>query len=109
MKNLEAVQKHFKFTISDEWANSHAYYIYEESTADGYSVYITTSDIGNIHVNENVNYYDSDLSDALVEFIRYNFEDSAKSKKPVTIYVDDMDSVFVEEAIDELEELMNDN
>ena len=73
MKNLEAVEKHFKFTISDEWANSHAYYIYEESTADGYSVYIATSDIGNIHVNENVNYYDSDLSDALVEFIRYNF------------------------------------
>ena len=63
----------------------------------------------NIHVNENVNYYDSDLSDALVEFIRYNFEDSAKSKKPVTIYVDDMDSVFVEEAITELEELMNDD
>ena len=62
-----------------------------------------------IHVNENVNYYDSDLSDALVEFIRYNFEDSAKSKKPVTIYVDDMDSVFVEEAITELEELMNDD
>ena len=36
MKKLKAVQEYFKFILTDEWSNDCDFYIYEETTADGY-------------------------------------------------------------------------
>ena len=68
----ESVLKHFNVEFTDEWSSNADFYIYEESTADGYSVYVATYDTSSISINENVYYYDSDLSDALEEFIKYS-------------------------------------
>jgi len=102
MKKLKAVQEYFKFILTDELSNDCDFYIYEETTADGYSVYIATSNINETHVNEDVYYYDSDLDHALVEFITY-----AEGEQKKTIYVDDIDSDHIERAIEELYEQIN--
>jgi ABC-type ATPase involved in cell division len=40
----ESVLKHFNVEFTDEWSNNADFYVYEESTADGYSVFIATHD-----------------------------------------------------------------
>ena len=45
--------------------------IYNESTADGYDVWVVTNDSRNVSVCEDVYYYDHDLADAFEEQIRY--------------------------------------
>ena len=60
---MKVVCKHFDLEITSDWSNDCDHYIYEESTADGYSVWISTHDAqGNICVSENVFYYDNDLA-----------------------------------------------
>jgi len=66
----EAVLNHFNVEFTDDYSSSADFYIYEESTADGYSVFIATYNQDSVNVNENVYYYDSDLGDALEEHIR---------------------------------------
>lgn len=78
--------------LTDQWNENCDYYIYEESTADGYSVYVTTHDTRNICVNENVNYYESELSGHLQDAIR----DSG------VVYVDDLYQDFIDDAVQEL-------
>ena len=40
---------------------------YEETTADGYSVYVVTHDMNNVCVSEDVYYYESDIPSAIME------------------------------------------
>jgi len=91
----QSVLDHYGLKLTDDWDNALDFYIYEESTADGYSVYIATDDIGTVNVNEHVYYYDSDLKDALADYIQY-------AKKGSRIYIDDLHSHFIEEAIVDL-------
>ena len=80
------VLAHFECEITDQWQNPD-FSIYEESTADGYSVWIATDDDKRINVNEDVYYYENELHDVLYNAIPdYN-----------SIYCDDYD--FVEDAI----------
>ena len=80
------VLAHFECEITDQWQNPE-FSVYEESTADGYSVWIATDDDRSINVNEDVYYYENQLTDVLYEAIPdYN-----------RIYCDSYD--FVEDAI----------
>lgn len=88
----KVVLKHYDAELTDQWQENCEYYIYEESTADGYTVYITTDDTRNICVNENVHYYESSLSESLQDAIRNGGE----------IYVDDYFQDFIDDAIQEL-------
>ena len=59
---MKVVCKHFDMELTDTWSTGCDHYIYEESTADGYSVWVSTHDVnGNICVSENIFYYDNDL------------------------------------------------
>jgi hypothetical protein len=62
------VLEHYECEITDQW-QSPDFSIYEESTADGYSVWIATADDKHINVNEDVYYYENELSDVLYEAI----------------------------------------
>ena len=73
--------------------------IYEESTVDGYSVWIATYDVSQINICDDVHYYDSDLGDALAEAIKYS---NSHIDFPDTIYVEDESANYVDEAIDQL-------
>ena len=62
------VLAHYECEITDQWQNPD-FSIYEESTADGYSVWIASADTNRININEDVYYYDGDLCDVLYETI----------------------------------------
>lgn len=75
----KVVCKHFDLELTDDWSNDCSHYIYEESTADGYSVYVSTHDgNGNICVSENVFYYDNDLASEFKQAIYDNDYGDAK-------------------------------
>ena len=99
----EAVLKHFGVEFTDDYSSSADFYIYEESTADGYSVFIATHSQDSVNVNENVYYYDSDLGDALEEYIKYSNGDE---EDPEIIYVDDLNQQFIDDAIVQLFEYL---
>jgi len=80
------VLAHYECEITDQWQNPD-FSVYEESTADGYSVWIATADEKSINVNEDVYYYENELTDVVYEAIPdYN-----------QIYCDNYE--FVEDAI----------
>ena len=93
---LRVVKNHYEFDITDTWNKTPDYSIYAETTADGYEVWVTTSGDGrNVCINEDVHYYDHDLADRLVE---------AASDYNELIYVDDIDSDYVQDAVMQLYE-----
>ena len=90
------ILKHYDAELTDQWQQNCDYYIYEESTADGYSVFVACYDTSSISVNEDIHYYDSDLSGKLQDAIKDGFE----------IYVDDLHQCFIDDAIQELYEYL---
>ena len=89
--------KHYDFELIDQWHQRADYFMYTETTADGYEIWVATEHPnGDVSINEDVHYYDNDLSEVLTEWIRYG---------GATIYVDDMEASYVNEAL----EVMFDN
>jgi len=93
--------KHYEFELTDQWCGTIDYYLYTETTADGYELWVATdNDKGDVNINEDVHYYDSDLSEVLTEWIRYG---------DCRIYVDDMETYYVTEALETMWENMIDS
>lgn len=94
----KSVLKHYGYKLIDEWPNfdDAEFFIYPESTQDGYEVYVATANPDKISICEDVYYYDRDLSDALAEAMRYGNGDTDYPEK---IYVDDLDADYVHEAM----------
>ena len=92
----ELILKHYDAELTDQWQQNCDYYIYEESTSDGYSVFVACYNTDNISVSEDIHYYDSDLSNKLQDAIKDGFE----------IYVDDLHQCFIDDAIQELYEYL---
>ncbi len=89
---LAKLQEKYEFELTDTYNKDPDYSIYTETTADGYEVYVATSGDGrNICINEDVYYYDSDLSDPLYDAM-FDYNE--------LIYVDDLDAYYVQDAID---------
>ena len=90
--SLEKLQNHYEFELTDNYNRTPDYSIYAETTADGYEVFIATSGDGrNICINEDVYYYDSDLSNPLYDaMMNYN----------ELIYVDDLEAYYVQDAVE---------
>jgi len=95
----KSVLDYYGVELTSHYDSNADFSVYEESTADGYSVWIATNDIYQISICEDVYYYDSDLGDALAEAIRYSNGDS---KYPETFYVEDEYAHYVDEAIEQL-------
>ena len=70
-KIIKAVKSYYGLKIDENAYNNADVYAYEETTADGYSVYVVTHDMRSICVNEDVYYYESDVPEAIMEMIRY--------------------------------------
>jgi hypothetical protein len=95
----KAVLGHYDHKLIDEWDDDAEYFIYEESTADGYSVYIATANPRQINIGEDVYYYDSDLGEMLAEAIKWGNGDP---EYPEKIYVDDLGAQYVQDAMEQL-------
>ncbi len=93
---LKAIQDHYEFKLVDDWNGTPDYSIYTESTADGYEIWVATNGDGrNVCINEDVHYYENDLSDKLAE---------AMTDYNELIYVDDLESYYVQDAVTEVYE-----
>ncbi len=99
------VLAHYECEITDQWQNPD-FSVYEESTADGYSVWIATSDDKSINVNEDIYYYENELADVLYDAIpdydqiycdNYDFVEDA-----ITRHYEDLLCRMEDEIIDEL-------
>lgn len=93
------VLEYYDVELTDRFDNNCGYYIYTESTRDGYEVWVATESMGNVCISEDVYYYDSDLHDALADAIKDELS---------PIYIDDEDADFVDYAIEELYEYLYD-
>ena len=82
----EIVLKEYDSSLSTDWLEGMDLYQYEESTNDGYSVYISTHNPKNIAINEDVNYY----VDGLADDLQQNIIDGAE------IYVDDLYQDYID-------------
>ena len=100
---LKKVQDHFNFKLTDDY-NRPDYAIYSESTADGYEVFVAHEPDSQVNISEDVFYYDSDLSERLEEVIR----DEHETDEEYIIYVDDLEYEWIEYAIDEILEDIED-
>ena len=91
-KAWNLLQAHYNCEVDDQWRNKHYdFYCYEETTADGYSIYVATDNTYSVCVGEDVHYYDNDLSDEIVVAI----------KDGCTIYIDDLDAHYFMDAVEE--------
>lgn len=99
------VLERYDCEITDQWQNPD-FSIYEESTADGYSIWIATNDDKHINVNEDVYYYENELNDVLYDAIpdynriycdNYSFVEDA-----ITRHYEDLLCRIEEEIVDEL-------
>lgn len=79
---IELVKNHLGLSISTDISDFDNVdcMIYNESTADGYDVYICTNDVRTPNISEDVYYYDNDLANAFEEQVRYGDR---------TFYIDD--------------------
>lgn len=85
---LKKVCEYYDAEISEDWDDNADFFIYSESTADGYEVYIATNSPSTPSINEDVYYYDSDLASTLEDALI----DGAR------IYVDYLQDDYVNEA-----------
>jgi len=79
-EQLAAVLDHFEAEITHDFMKGQIKF-YEETTADGYSVYVATEDTNNVSICDDVFYYESErfskLEDAVIDGL--------------TIYIDEYD------------------
>ena len=98
---IELIKNHLELSISqniNDFENVDCM-IYNESTADGYDVWVVTNDSRQVSICEDVYYYASDLADAFDEQVRWGDK---------TFYIDDY--VFEEAYIeDKLIEMFSEN
>ena len=71
-KMIKIAKQSLGLEITDSFNDSCDLYCYNESTVDGYDVWILTHSLNDINVSENVYYYDSDLASAIMEEVQYN-------------------------------------
>ena len=94
---IELVKEHLNIDISTDISDFENVdcSIYEESTMDGYSVYVVTNNPRSVSICEDVYYYDHDLTHAFEEQIRYGSE---------TFYIDEgiYDDIYLNDKLVEM-------
>jgi len=93
------VLDYYDVEFTDRFNNSCGYYIYTESTRDGYEVWVATEDMSGVCISEDVYYYDSDIHEALADAIKDELS---------PIYVDDEDADYIDYAISNVYEYLFD-
>ena len=108
-KMIKIAKEKLGLTISNEFNNADLY-CYNESTVDGYDVWVLTHDLRNVNVCENVYYYENDLASAVMEEIQYN------SGSETLLYMDDsmwedlyMDDQMLEYFAETVDDIIEDN
>ncbi len=103
-KMKQAVKSYYGLKIDDNAYQSADVYAYEESTVDGYSVYVVTHDMRNVCVSEDVYYYNNEVAEAIMyEISNYGGH--------CTLYADQyfLDDIYFDDALlEEFSEIAED-
>ena len=109
---IELIKNHLEISISTDISDfeNNDCTIYNESTADGYDVFVVTNDTRNVHVCENVFYYDHDIADQFSEQIRYGdrtfyiddgiYEDCYIEDKLLELFAENVEDIIQDEELD---------
>lgn len=102
----ELVMSFYDSQVISDWSSAMDFYIYQESTADGYEVTIATSDYNNLDISSDVHYYTPDLADILIEQIKMGStiycDDPEIVDQSIEIMYPDLLEIIEEEVRDEL-------
>ena len=84
--------------------------IYNESSADGYDLYVCTNDTRNVSICENVYYYDHDIADAFEQQVRWGdrtfyieqdiYEDCYMEDKLIELFADNVEDIVEDDELD---------
>ncbi len=84
--------------------------IYNESSADGYDLYVCTNDTRNVSICENVYYYDHDLANAFEQQVRWGdrtfyiddsiYEDCYMEDKLIELFADNVEDIIEDDELD---------
>jgi hypothetical protein len=66
---ISKLKDHYGFEIVADWDKCDAYF-YNDTTADGYEVWIATEQEGNVCINEDVYYYETEWFEKLADYLR---------------------------------------
>ena len=106
----DAVLKYYEAEITDDWNGRCDAYIYSQSTADGYEVYIVTEgDLRNgVDIGSDVYYYKDDLGEQLKECILNSGVIRIDPGLADDIHYEDIITEMYYEHQEEFEELLED-
>ena len=76
--------------------------VYSETTADGYEVYVATHDDKNVNIQDDVYYYDSDLTDVIMEQLEDHYSVYIDSYLYDDIYMDDKFEEYFDENVEDI-------
>ena len=109
---IELVKNHLELSISqniNDFDNVDCM-IYNESSADGYDLWVVTNDSRNVNICENVYYYDNDLANAFEEQVRwgdktfyiceYVFEDAYIEDKLIEMFSENVEDIVENDELD---------
>jgi len=109
---IELVKNHLELSISqniNDFDNVDCM-IYNESSADGYDLWVVTNDSRNVNICENVYYYDNDLANAFEEQVRwgdktfyiceYVFEDAYIEDKLIEMFSENVEDIIENDELD---------
>ena len=109
---IELVKNHLELEISqsiNDFDNVDCM-IYNESSADGYDLWVVTNDTRNVNICENVYYYDNDLANAFEEQVRwgdktfyidnYVYEDAYIEDKLIEMFSENVEEIIENDELD---------
>tara|TARA_X000001382_G_scaffold32824_1_gene21530 strand:- start:142 stop:594 length:453 start_codon:yes stop_codon:yes gene_type:complete len=109
---IELVKNHLDISIStsvNDFDNVDCM-IYNESTADGYDVYVCTNDSRHPSICEDVYYYDNDLANAFSEQVRwgdktfyiceYVYDDAYIEDQLIEMFAENVEDIVDNDALD---------
>jgi len=109
---IELVKNHLELSISqniNDFDNVDCM-IYNESSADGYDLWVVTNDSRNVSICENVYYYENDLANAFEEQVRwgdktfyidnYVYEDAYIEDKLIEMFSENVEDIVENDELD---------
>ena len=109
---VELVKNHLELSISqniNDFDNVDCM-IYNESSADGYDLWVVTNDTRHINICENVYYYANDLANSFEEQVRwgdktfyideYVFEDAYIEDKLIEMFSENVEDIIENDELD---------
>jgi hypothetical protein len=103
-KMIKIAKQSLGLTTTNDFHDLADLYCYNESTVDGYDVWVLTHSLKDVNICENVYYYDSDLASAVMEEIQYNGETLLHMDEYMwdDLYMDDQMLEYFGENIDDI-------